>query len=77
LNHSLHCEYLCHFIFNVEHFHASCDSLYFSTMQHQTGRNHNHNGVVNAKATLDLIIVDLPEGLPVPTVSSPWNESVD
>jgi hypothetical protein len=26
---------------------------------------------VNAKATLDLIIVDVPEGLLVPTVSSP------
>jgi hypothetical protein len=43
------------------------------------GRSRNVNGVVNAKATLDLIIVDLPEGLPVPTVSSPadvvppWN----
>jgi hypothetical protein len=48
-------------------------------MQHQMGRSRNVNGVVNAKATLDLIIVDLPEGLPVPTVSSPadvvppWN----
>jgi hypothetical protein len=36
---------------------------------------------VNAKATLDLIIVDVPEDLPVPTVSDPtdavppWNQS--
>jgi hypothetical protein len=43
------------------------------------GRSRNVNSVVNAKATLDLIIVDLPEGLLVPTVSSPvdvvppWN----
>jgi hypothetical protein len=48
-------------------------------MQHQMGRSRNVNSVVNAKATLDLIIVDLPEGLAVPTVSSladvvpPWN----
>jgi hypothetical protein len=26
---------------------------------------------MNAMATLDLIIVDVPKGLPVPTVSSP------
>jgi hypothetical protein len=36
---------------------------------------------VNAKATLDLIIVDVPEDLPIPTVSDPtdavppWNQS--
>jgi hypothetical protein len=48
-------------------------------MQHQMGRSRNVNGVVNAKATLDLIIVDFPEGLLVSTVSSPvdvvppWN----
>jgi hypothetical protein len=38
---------------------------------------------VNAKATLDLIIVDVPEDLLVPTVSDlvdvvpPWNQSTD
>jgi hypothetical protein len=38
---------------------------------------------VNAKATLDLIIVDVPEDLPVPTVSDlidavpPWSQSAD
>jgi hypothetical protein len=38
---------------------------------------------VNAKPTVDLIIVDVPEGLPVPTVSNladvilPWNQSVE
>jgi hypothetical protein len=52
-------------------------------MHHQGTRNHRHNGVVNAKATLDLIIIDLPEDLPVPTVSNladvvpPWNQRAD
>jgi hypothetical protein len=38
---------------------------------------------VNAKATLDLIIVDVPEDLPVSIVSEPadavppWNQSAD
>jgi hypothetical protein len=38
---------------------------------------------VNAKATLDLIIFDVPEGLLVPTISSPidvippWNQSAE
>jgi tRNA G10 N-methylase Trm11 len=38
---------------------------------------------VNAKATLDLIIIDVPEDLHVPTVSEPadaappWNQSTD
>jgi hypothetical protein len=40
-------------------------------MQHQGTRSRRHNGVVNAKATLDLIIVDVPEDLPVPIVSEP------
>jgi hypothetical protein len=50
-------------------------------MQHQEARSRRHNGVVNAKATLDLIIVDVLEDLPVPTVSDPanvvppWNQS--
>jgi hypothetical protein len=46
-------------------------------------RSCRHNGVVNAKATLDLIIVDVPEDLPIPTMSDPtdaipsWNQSAD
>jgi hypothetical protein len=52
-------------------------------MQHQGARSRRHNGVVNAKATLDLIIVDVPEDLPIPTVLDPtdvvppWNQSAD
>jgi hypothetical protein len=52
-------------------------------VQHQGARSRRHNGVVNAKATLDLIIVDVPEDLPIPTVSEPadvvppWNQSAD
>jgi hypothetical protein len=52
-------------------------------MQHQRARSRRHNGVVNTKATLNLIIVDVPEDLPVPTVSEqpdvvpPWNQSAD
>jgi hypothetical protein len=52
-------------------------------MQHQGARSCRHNGVVNAKATLDLIIVDVPKDLPIPTVSDPadvvppWNQSVE
>jgi hypothetical protein len=44
-------------------------------------RSRRHSDVVNAKATLDLIIVDVLEDLPVPTVSDPanvvppWNQS--
>jgi hypothetical protein len=50
-------------------------------MQHQRGRSRRHNGVVNAKATIDFIIVDIHEGLFVLSVSSPtdvvppWNQS--
>ena len=46
-------------------------------------RSCRYNGVVSAKATLDLIIVDVPEDLPVPTISEladavpPWNQSAD
>jgi hypothetical protein len=52
-------------------------------VQHQGARSRRHNGVVNAKATLDLIIVDVPEDLPVSIVSEPadavppWNQSAD
>jgi hypothetical protein len=52
-------------------------------MQHQGARSRRHNSVVNAKATLDLIIVEVPEDLPIPTVSNPanvvppWNQSAD
>jgi hypothetical protein len=52
-------------------------------VQHQGTRSRRHNGVVNAKATLDLIIVDLPKDLHVLTVSEPadvvppWNQSAD
>jgi hypothetical protein len=52
-------------------------------MQHQGGRSRRHNGVVNAKVTVDLIIVDVPEDLPVLTVSDPadivppWNQSAE
>jgi hypothetical protein len=52
-------------------------------MQHQGARSHRYNGVVNAKATLDLIIVNVPEALPIPTVLEPvdavppWNQSAD
>jgi tRNA G10 N-methylase Trm11 len=52
-------------------------------MQNQGARSRRHNGVVNAKATLDLIIVDVPKDLHVPTVSNPvdvvplWNQSAD
>jgi hypothetical protein len=52
-------------------------------MQHQGARSRRHNNVVNAKATLDLIIVDVPEDLLVPTVSDPahvvppWNQSAE
>jgi hypothetical protein len=52
-------------------------------MQHQIGKSRIHNSVVNAKATMDLIIVDVPEGLLVPTVSAlidvgpPWNQSAE
>jgi hypothetical protein len=34
-------------------------------MQHQGGRSRRHNGVVNAKVTVDLIIVP------------PWNQSAE
>ena len=37
-------------------------------MQHQGARNHRHNGVVNAKAIHDLLIVDVFVDLLVFTV---------
>ena len=37
-------------------------------MQHQGRRSHRHNGVVNAKPIVDFIIVDVLEGLPVPSI---------
>jgi hypothetical protein len=37
-------------------------------MQHQGVRSRRYNG---AKETLDLIIVDVPKDLPVPTVLDP------
>jgi hypothetical protein len=40
-------------------------------MQHHGARSRRRNGVVNAKATLNLIIVDVPEDLLVPIVSDP------
>jgi hypothetical protein len=43
-------------------------------MQHQGARSRRHNGVMNAKATLDLIIVDVPEDLSVPTMSEPADQ---
>jgi hypothetical protein len=52
-------------------------------MKHQEGGSRRYNGVVNAKSTMDLIIVDVPEGLPVPTISNPadvvppWNWSIE
>ena len=32
------------------------------------GRNHRHNGIVNAKPIVELNIVDVPGGLPIPTL---------
>jgi hypothetical protein len=52
-------------------------------VQHQGARSRRHNGIVNVKATLDLIIIDVPEDLLVPTVLEPadvlppWNQSAD
>jgi hypothetical protein len=55
-------------------------------VQHQGTRSRRHNGIMNAKATLDLIIVDIPEDLPVLTILEPadvvpqfplWNQSAD
>jgi hypothetical protein len=52
-------------------------------MRHQGARSRRHNGVANAKAILDLIIVDVPEDLPIPTMSNPadavplWNQRAE
>jgi hypothetical protein len=35
------------------------------------GRSQRHNGILNAKATLDLIIINILEGLPLPILSNP------
>ena len=46
-------------------------------------RSYRHNGVVIFKPTMNLIIVDVLEGLPIPIVSNPtnvifpWNYSVE
>jgi hypothetical protein len=52
-------------------------------MQHQGARSRRHNGIVIAKATLGLIIIDVLEDPLVPTVSDPvdvvppWNQSAE
>jgi hypothetical protein len=52
-------------------------------VQHQGARSRRYNGVVNAKATLDLIIVDVPKDLPIlivlelADVVPPWNQSAN
>jgi len=48
-------------------------------MQHAADKERFFNGVVTKQAIVDLIIVDVPKGLPGPTVSNPpasnskWN----
>ena len=58
--------------------------LFFSCpVQHQSDKARAFGGVKDAKAGVDLMIMDIPEGLPVPTVSSPassvpeWNKLPD
>jgi hypothetical protein len=49
-------------------------------VQHASDKDRFFNGNFSNKAAVDLIIFDIPEGLPVPTVSSPpdsipqWNK---
>jgi hypothetical protein len=50
-------------------------------MQHEEGRSRRYNDVVNSNPTMDLIIINVPEGLSVHTMSDPadvvlpWNQS--
>jgi hypothetical protein len=75
---------LFHLFYNVQTFLGLCESksdyIWFWPIQHQKGRSHRYSVVVSAKATLDMIIVNIPEGLPIPIVSipanvvTPWNK---
>jgi len=48
-------------------------------VQHASDKEHYFNGVLTKQPAVDLLIVDIPKGLPVPTVSIPpssipqWN----
>lgn len=49
-------------------------------MQHSTDKDRYFNGVLSTQHAVDMIVVDVPEGLHVPTISAPpapipkWNE---
>ena len=52
-------------------------------VQLKSDKAHAFRGVQDAKAGVDLMIMDIPEGLPIPTVASPassvpeWNKLLD
>ena len=52
-------------------------------LQHSTDKQRSFAGVVSSELAIDLMVVDVPEGLHVPTISAPpapilrWNEFGD
>ena len=57
--------------------------IFHGFVQHKSDKTCAFSGVRDAKAGVDLMIMDIPEGLPVPTVASPtssvpeWNKLPD
>ena len=57
--------------------------IFHCYVQHKSNKARTFRGVPDAKAGIDLMIMDIPEGLPVPSVASPtsstpeWNKLPD
>ena len=57
--------------------------IFHCYVQHKSDKARTFRSVPDAKAGVDLMIMDIPEGLPVPTVASPtssvpeWNKLPD
>ena len=57
--------------------------IFHCYIQHKSDKACAFKGVRDAKARIDLMIIDIPEGLPVPTMASPtssipkWNKLPD
>ena len=58
-----------------------CDLCVF--LQHSTDKQRSFSGIVSSEPAIDFMVVDVPEGLHVPTISAPpepiprWNEFGD
>ena len=57
--------------------------IFHCHVQHKSNKAHAFRGVQDAKAGVDLMIMDIPKGLPIPSMASPtsfvpeWNKLPD